>query len=285
MMLIADSGSTKTSWVLVDTDQNQIHFTTSGFNPYTQTKEQIIAIIQSEVCKNLTDILVEKLYFYGAGCSTDENKMLMHSCFKNYFKEAIIEIDHDLIAAARALWFNEKGIVAILGTGSNSCVYDGKNIIDSVPALGYILGDEGSGAYLGKSLIKDFLYLKMPEVIFEKFSNEYHLDSEIILDKVYKQDNPNKWLASFSTFIYANIEDNYCTDLVTNSIKAFFEGHIKNYEKYIDWPIGVIGSISYYYREIIEKVATGYGFTLKKVIKSPIDELVRYHLSIEKQNK
>jgi glucosamine kinase len=282
MILIAESGSTKTTWVLVKSDKKKSGFVTGGFNPYIQKREQISGIIKEEVIPNLKDISIEKIFFYGAGCSTETNKKLMQSCFKSFFNKADIEIEHDLIAAARCLWFNETGIVSILGTGSNSCVYDGANIIDGVPSLGFILGDEGSGAYMGKILVRDFLYRKMPEDIAEKLKKEYLLDTEKVLEKVYKKENPNRWLAAFSIFIRDNIKEEYFKNLVTTSMRAFFDCHIRQYKNYKDLPLGVVGSIGYYYKDFFENVAQEYGFTVKKVIKSPIDELVRFHVPAEK---
>jgi len=267
MILIADSGSTKTSWVLVNDEKRKVKFTTSGFNPYLQNREQIST-------KTPPPPKPKPM--------TAAEKKLMHSCFKSFFNKANIEIEHDLIAAARSLWFNETGIVAILGTGSNSCVYDGTNIIEAVPSLGYILGDEGSGAHMGKILVSDFLYQNMPDDIHEILKNEYLLDTRKALDRVYKKENPNRWLASFSIFIRDNIKEDYYKNLVNNSIRAFFEAHLKHYKNYKDLPLGVVGSVGYYYKDFVENVSKEYGFTLKKVIKSPIDELVNYHMPVEK---
>jgi glucosamine kinase len=283
MILIAESGSSKTTWVLVRDNKQKTKFLTTGFNPYIQKREQISGIIKEEVCPNVKDIVIEKIFFYGAGCSTDENKKLMHSCFKSFFNKATIEIEHDLIAAARCLWYNETGIVAILGTGSNSCVYDGTNIIDAVPSLGYILGDEGSGAYMGKTVVRDYLYQNMPAHIYDKLKKEYLLDTEKVLDKVYKKESPNRWLAAFSIFIRDNIKEEYYHNLVQNSMRDFFEAHLRHYKNYKDLPLGVVGSIGYYYKDFFENVAKEFGFTVKKVIKSPIDELVLYHLPAEKK--
>lgn len=279
MILIADSGSTKTSWALVNEDHSVGQFQSSGFNPYVQKQAEITLIIQMEVVPAIQQAGVSKIFFYGAGCSTPENKKLMHDSFKQYFKDSIIEIEHDLMGAARALWFNSPGIVSILGTGSNSCVYNGKDIVDAVPSLGFILGDEGSGAYMGKMLVRDFLYLKMPENLAQKFKNQYQLDATTILNQVYKKENPNRWLASFSVFILENISQKYCKSLVSASIQSFFDAHLNHYKKYSDYPLGVIGSIGYYYKDILEDIASKNGFTLKKIIKSPIAELVKYHIT------
>jgi len=283
MILIAESGSTKTSWVLVSQEGRKTRFATSGFNPYIQKREEISGIIKEEVMPNVKDTVVEHLYYYGAGCSTDVNIKLMYTCFKSFFNKAEIEVEHDLIAAARALWLDEGGIVSILGTGSNSCVYQGGHIIAAVPSLGYILGDEGSGAYMGKILVRDYLYSNMPGHIREKLKNEYLLDTEKALDRIYKKENPNRWLAAFSIFIRDNIIEPYFANLVQTSMRAFFEAHIKHYDNHKNMPLGVVGSVGYFYKDFFESAAQEYGFTLKKVIKSPVDELVKYHVPSQQE--
>ncbi len=278
MILIADSGSTKTSWVLLGDHQKRLEFQSQGFNPYVQSKEQISDTLKNEVYPILKDFEIRSVYFYGAGCSTKENVAIMHHCFKEFFVNADIQIEHDLMAAARALWHNEKGIVTILGTGSNSCVFDGGKIVKNVPSLGYILGDEGSGAYMGKKLIRACLYGLLPETLNKKLVSKYHPEDSAFLNHVYKMENPNRWLASFSIFISENIEDDFCRDLVLTTFKDFFDAHITHYKEYQEYPLGVVGSIGYYFRDQFEIVSKEYGFSLKKVIKSPIEELVNYHL-------
>ncbi len=279
MILIADSGSTKTSWVLTGENDQKLEFQTQGFNPYIQSKDQIAAILSNEVIPKIDNFSISNIYFYGAGCSSYENKSIMYNSFKNCFANSEIEIEHDLMGAARALWFNTEGIVGILGTGSNSCVYDGDKIVDSVPSLGFILGDEGSGAYMGKKLLRDFLYFKMPESIHKKIYATFGLDDKMILDQVYKKENPNRWLAGFSTFISENIHEDYCNELVEQSMRDYFEAHISQYPGFRDLPFGVVGSIGYVYRKQLEKISSEYSVNLKKLIKSPIDELVIYHLT------
>ena len=278
MILIADSGSTKASWVLASKTEIVLEFTSSGFNPYTQPKELIYRIISEEIFPKLNDISIESIYFYGAGCSSDSNKKLMSETFKSFFVKSNIEIEHDVMAAARALWLDGDGIIAILGTGSNSSLYKKGEIIYSIPALGYILGDEGSGAYLGKAILRDYLYNRMPEEISKDFHDKYALDAATILANVYQKENPNRWLASFAVFISENINEDYYRNIVLKSFRDFFESHLIQYPDYQNIPLGVIGSIGYYFREQLEIVSKEYGFSLKKVIKSPIDELVKYHM-------
>jgi|SRR6185437_225294 len=283
MILIADSGSTKTSWALADKGEKILEFMSSGFNPYIQSNELISKTIGEEIFPKVKGFNIEALYFYGAGCSTEANKNTMLHCFKSYFTKSNIEIEHDLLAAARALWFDGDGIAAIMGTGSNSCLYKGGIIASAVPSLGFILGDEGSGAYMGKIVVRDFLYHKMPGDISDKFKEKYDLSASSILENVYKKENPNRWLSSLAFFVSENIQEDYCRTLVLKSMKDFFEAHLVQYLGYKAMPLGAVGSIGFIFRDLLEIVAQDYGFNLNKVIKSPIEELVKYHLSMEKQ--
>ena len=277
MIAIAESGSSKTNWVILEGSKKVDEFITSGFNPYVQSREQISEIVKNEVHKVLKDKDVSDIFFYGAGCSSEENIKLMYSCFKSFFNMTEPHIQHDLLASCRALWHNEKGIAAILGTGSNSCVYDGQDVLDNMPALGFILGDEGSGAHMGKQLVIDFIYKKQDSAISEKLRIDYKLDKDYILDKVYKKPTPNRWLASFAPFIRDNTDNEYIHKLVMNAFRAFFEYHICCYPGYQTMNIAAVGSVAYHFQDYLQEVAKEYGCILAKVIKNPIEELVKYH--------
>ncbi len=282
MILIAESGSTKTQWLLISEDKKKKDFTSRGLNPYTQKREQICEIIKEEVAPHVQEFQPE-IHFYGAGCSTDENKRIIFSCLKSFFHKSEINVEHDLLAAARAGFTGEACISAILGTGSNACIYDGKDTISVLPNLGYILGDEGSGAHMGKQLIKDFLYRKMPFALSEKLRVEYNFDREIILNHIYKLPSPNRWLASFSYFIREHIKEEYCMNLVKNSFRAFFDIHItslQNESKKL--PIHAVGSIAFHYQDFLKETAADFGYEIGKIVKSPMDELVKYHMQIGK---
>jgi N-acetylglucosamine kinase-like BadF-type ATPase len=281
MQIIAESGSTKTYWKGTQGGKAILTFTTSGLNPYIQTREEINEILKSEVVPHIGNHIVKAIFFYGAGCSNEENNSLMYSCLKNFFHQAQIDVEHDLLGAARGLWGNNKGIVCILGTGSNSCIYENGEIKEGIPALGYILGDEGSGAYMGKRLVRDYLYLQMPQDLSEKLRMEYALDKDKILNKVYKQHNPNRWLASFSVFIRENFNFEYCQELVRSGFQDFFHGHVDKYRNYSDLPLGAVGSIAFLYKDLLADVANENGFHLAKVIRSPLDELVLYHKQLQ----
>jgi N-acetylglucosamine kinase-like BadF-type ATPase len=278
MILIAESGSTKTHWLLVNGGKKNTEFTSRGLNPYVQKRELICEIIKEEVAPHLQELDIADIHFYGAGCSTDENKKIIYSCLKSFFHKSNIHVEHDLLAAARAGFTGETAIVAILGTGSNACIYDGKDTISVLPNLGYILGDEGSGAHMGKILIKDFLYRKMPFELSEKLRVEYNFDRDIILDHIYKLPSPNRWLASFSFFIREHIKEEYFVNLIRNYFREFFDIHISSLQSGSKkYPIHAIGSIAFHYQDYLKETAAEFGFEIGKIVKSPMDELAKYH--------
>lgn len=285
MIVVAESGSTKTHWSVLHKGQEELSFTSIGINPYINSREEILTIIEDQVFPPLKELPVSKIYYYGAGCSTPENCFDVHSAIKTYIKDAEIEVQHDLFAAARALHGNEPGIAMILGTGSNSCVYNGKMIVDGIPSLGFILGDEGSGAHLGKQLVRDFLYLQVPLSLTQKLVEEYQLSKELILNNVYKKPSPNRWLATFAPFIRKNLDEDYMYRLVKESFNDFFVNHIAFYQKFKAYPLGAVGSIAYFFQDVLKEVAEEHGFNLTKVVQSPMKELVNYHLKLQENWK
>ncbi|MGZ5242760.1 MAG: hypothetical protein ACXWW0_02690 [Bacteroidia bacterium] len=278
MILISESGSTKTHWLLVEEGSKNVEFTSRGLNPYIQSREQMCEILKEEVAPHLQDLEISEIDFYGAGCSTDENKKQIYACLKSFFHKSKVTVEHDLLAAARAGFTGETAIIAILGTGSNACIYDGNETYSVMPNLGYILGDEGSGAHLGKCLIKDFLYKKMPFELSEKLRVEYNFDRDIILDHIYKQPTPNRWLASFSYFIRENISYDYTKNLVRDALREFFNIHISSLQsRHHKLPIHAIGSIAFHYQDFLREVAEEFDCEIGKIIKTPMDELAKYH--------
>jgi N-acetylglucosamine kinase-like BadF-type ATPase len=278
MMLIAESGATKTTWARIEKDGEASYFTTDGLSPVMQTQEQIVERIKTQLMPNLPGYSPDIVVFYGTGVSSADRIAIMKNALHTFFPLAALEVEHDLLAAARAAYAGETTIVAILGTGSSTCVFDGDKIIAELPAPGFILGDEGSGSYMGKALVRDVLYNKMPANVRTMFKKEYTLDKNIAIDHVYKQPDPARWLASFTKFIHANIEEEYCKNLVLNSFRQFFEYHISAYSAYKQSPMNVIGSIAFYFREQLEQVCSEYEFTFGRVIQAPIEELVKFHL-------
>lgn len=285
MILIADSGSTKTDWRLIDSQRNIFQFSTIGFNPYFQDVEAISDELRLNLLPKIKLVSLEEInsgdtiiHFYGAGCSCDEKCDIVKTAILQVFPEAMVEVEHDLLAAARALCGKNKGIAAIMGTGSNSCYYNGERIEESVASLGYILGDEGSGAYIGKRFIQDYLNNDMPKNISKDFFETYKLSKDYIFEAIYKKPMPSKFLASFSKFIYQNQNDTYVHKLIINSFDQFFDKHICKYSNYQQVKMSCVGSVAYYYRNKLRSVADSKGVTIDKIIESPISGLTLYHL-------
>jgi glucosamine kinase len=281
MILIADSGSTKTDWRFIDADSRIFPFLTSGFNPYFQTSSDISSVI----AKDLKPLLVPQLgtgvldiFFYGAGCGNEKNCGLVRTALEEQFPESIITIYSDMLAAAHALCGQSAGLVAILGTGMNSACYDGRQLVSQQPSLGYILGDEGSGAYLGKLLLADYLNKEMPEDMRLRFESRFALSKDQILEKVYKEQLPNRFLASFSLFIYQNLAQQYCIDLVAGAFRCFFDLHICKYPEYKKLKLSCSGSVAFWYSNILRRIAEEKGVMLDKVVETPIAGLSLYHI-------
>lgn len=275
MILIAESGSSKTDWVLLGNKGEYKRQQTLGINPYHQNTNSIIEIINS-----LIDFeSVKQIFFYGAGCATDDKKKIIKDSLLQIFPDANCEINSDILAAARSVCGKEKGIACIIGTGSNSCLYDGKNIKHNVPPLGYILGDEGSGAVLGKKLLADLLKGLAPAEIKSAFYQKYNLECANIINKLYKEEAPSRFLAQFTVFISENINSPYISQLVKKSFTEFFERNVKQYDNHTKLPIHFIGSIAFYFKNELEIVATKMGLQIGKIEQSPLEGLIQYHLS------
>jgi len=277
MLLIADSGSTKTDWKLIGANTD-VYFQASGINPFYMSNEQVLSELKMNVVPHINQ-QPEQLYFYGAGI-TGNQKERMEQILSELFSGSKIYAESDLLGAARALCGNEEGIACIMGTGANSCLYDGEKIIDNIPPLGFIQGDEGSGAVLGKKLITMYLKRELSEELSDKFKKQYGLDTSKILRKVYQEAFPNRFLAEFAKFIYQNIEHEQMYQLVYESFIEFLERNVFKYAKYKKLKIHFVGSIAFYFRDIIEKIFSEKKLKLGKIIKSPLDELGKYHLNI-----
>ncbi|MGZ6523173.1 MAG: N-acetylglucosamine kinase [Bacteroidia bacterium] len=285
MILIADSGSTKTDWRLID-DQKQIYqYATQGINPYFKTSDEIAAIVDDELIpqlsKNLkpgTQYPISNIFFYGAGCGADQKKEIVHSALSKEFPGAKIIIETDLLGAARSVCGATKGMAAILGTGASTCYYDGINIVEKIPSLGYILGDEGSGAHIGKTFIQAYLNKEMPANLSDRFYERFKLGKDEILDAVYKQPMPNRFLASFSKFIYQNLKEQFVVDMVAGCFGEFFDKHICKYQKHKEVKLSCVGSVAFYYSNILRAVALNKGVNIDTIIETPIAGLTLYHL-------
>lgn len=277
MILLADSGSTKTDWCLVDKGNAIRKIKTRGTNPFFQTEDEIAAEIQSSLLPELPSADIDDVYFYGAGC-TKEKLPVLEKTLKHHLNiSGHCEVATDMLAAARSLCGHRPGIACILGTGSNSCLYDGEGITKNVSPLGFILGDEGSGAVLGKKLIGDILKNQMPENIISKFRDKYNLDNAEIIERVYRRKLPNRFLAGFVPFLSENIEEPAIRDFLIENFRSFLVRNVKQYDGWDVLPIGFNGSIAYYFRRQLEEALRLEGMTIGNVIKAPMDGLIAYH--------
>ncbi|MGI4871959.1 MAG: hypothetical protein ACRYFX_12375 [Janthinobacterium lividum] len=279
MILIADGGSTKTNWCQLSDAGQRVYFNTEGYNPDFVDTPTIVA----SLAKNLPDTLpreaVSEIYFYGAGVSSPAKAEVIAAALRQQFPAAKkVEVTEDLLAAARALLGHEAGFASILGTGTNSCIYDGDKITYNVDSLGYFLGDEGSGSYLGKRLLRDYLRGLLPDGLQEALREEYHLGSRNeILDQLYNQPLPNRYLASFAKFCYDHNNVSYCRQIVVEAFEAFFQNLVLHYPDYQSLTFNCIGSVGYNFRDALTQVANSHGMQVGKIIRSPIDDLVSYH--------
>lgn len=276
MILIADSGSTKTDWRAIDKKGKVEQARCAGFNPYYQKEEDIynelVTILKPQLKGN-----ADKIYFYGAGCSAEDKKNIVSAALAKVFPETQIEINHDLLAAARAVCGKEAGIACILGTGSNSCLYNGEKIVAQVPNLGYMLGDEGSGAILGKKIVAAFLSNELPQHLMDKFEKRYQATRDVVLDHVYKKPFPNRYLAGFSRFLFHNLSDPFIYNLVYHTFEEFYNKHVIKYDNYQNYKVHFVGSIAFYYSNVLRQVANDKGIVVKNIMETPISGLTLYH--------
>ena len=278
MILLADSGSTKTEWILVEGTGNTKVFRTIGLNPYYIEEIDIKHTITVNLLRNFERDSVEEVYFYGSGCGADDKKKQMENILTELFFTAKIFVYTDILGAARALFGKEEGIACILGTGANSCLYDGNEITSIVPSLGFIFGDEGSGSYLGKQLILHYFKNTLPERIKSAFIKKYNLADTDILDGLYRRPFPNRFLGSFSQFIYEQSNDKFIKKMIEDSFNKFIENYIRKYKNYKKYKIGITGSVAFFFKKELEEEFKKNFLELKFIFKSPIDNLVKYHL-------
>jgi N-acetylglucosamine kinase-like BadF-type ATPase len=276
MILIADSGSSKTDWRVIHKDGKISQHRSVGFNPYYMTSEEMSVQMQQDFLTDLSDE-IEEIYYYGAGCAAPERKEEVVLALRTIFNHAKIHVDHDLSAAAHATCGRLPGIACILGTGSNSCDYDGENIIDQRPAAGYILGDEGGGCYVGRKFLQDFIHEEMPAIIRNAAIERFGITQNIIQDHVYRQSYPSRYMASFCRFITENKSNPYCYSLFYNSFKDFFAKHVCKYIDFQKKPVNFVGSIAYYNSDILRRAALDTGIKVHLIIENPIAGLTLYH--------
>lgn len=276
MKLIADSGSTKTAWRLIGTSGEIKDIKTSGLNPFFRTEEDVF----QEVIKFLlpeTGNEVQEIYFYGAGIVNAEKGDIIRRALNRIYSNATVETHSDVLGAARALFGNKAGIACILGTGSNVCLYDGEKIAGGISPLGFILGDEGSGAVMGRKLLGDYFKEVMPAYLREDFTKQFNLTREEALNRVYRTEKPNQFLAQFTPFLSKHAGSAYCQEFVQHNFMEFFERNVTKLPAYNQYPIGFIGSVAWYFSQILNNTANYFGFEQTSIIKEPIDGLEKYY--------
>lgn len=286
MRLIADGGSTKADWILLDNSGNQVFKTrTGGLNPAVFAKELLEKRIAENKelfsCKDSVD----EVFFYGAGCGTQRPTQILKEVFEAFFTKAKVDVKEDTYAASYAVTVDEPCLVCILGTGSNSCYFDGKKVTAGIPSLGYVIMDEASGNYFGKKLLRDYYYKKMPSNLAKKFEEQFDLDADEIKRNIYKEENPNTYLAHFAEFIFKNERNLYFNKVLTKGMKDFFTNRVLPFEVSNKVPIRFVGSIAYFAADIIKDVAHYYLVNVDKIVRRPIDGLIDYHQKLLQGNK
>jgi N-acetylglucosamine kinase-like BadF-type ATPase len=282
MILIADSGSSKTDWLLIKDNQTIENIETPGINPFFQKTEEItemlLSVFPEEIKKQKAEI-----HFYGAGCIKGKTDSIIRNALKTVFPLAETEVEDDMLGAARSLLGNQAGIACILGTGSNSCKYDGEKIIDKIPPLGFILGDEGSGAWLGKIFLNNYFKRAIPADLKAITDSELKLEMPKVLSAVYKEEYPSRYLAGFSKFIIKNGNHPYIKKLIRNGFDAFLTNNVEKYSGYKSLPVNFVGSIAFYYADLLRDVAKSKYIKVSKILHKPIEGLIEYHLGRKNQ--
>ena len=275
--LVADSGATKCEWCLIQPRKTTI-FVTQGLSPYFLGKEAMTDIIRKEVLPNLSkNTSIDSVHFYGTGLGNPNHAKMVNKVLKSIFPSSKIEVNTDILAAARALCGNENGIACILGTGSNSCYYNSKKIVKNRAGIGYILGDEGSGAYLGKKVVQYYLYETFDAELMEKFKKQYGLSPTEILENVYQKPLANRYLASFTLFLAENRGHYMIENIIEDVLNDFFYQHLLKYKEIWEYPINFIGSVAFGFSDILQELCAAYEFKVGKILQKPMEGLIAYH--------
>lgn len=281
MKLIAESGSTKTVWVSLDASGDVLWTRSSiGLNPFFVDSNEVESEYK-QVLEGFNANEINNIHFYGASCSSPQRNKIISDGLIRVSKNAVIDVNHDLLAAARATCKTERGIACILGTGSNSCEFDGKQIIDNVPSMGFMVGDEGSGSAIGRRLVRAWIYREMPEDLKRSFVETFDLSKEYVLDALYNKPKPNRFLASLSRFCAEVPQHELIQSILIESFEEFIDRHVLKYESAPDFPIHFVGSIAHYYRKELKIALNNRALNLGLIVQNPIEELVKYHSQSE----
>jgi N-acetylglucosamine kinase-like BadF-type ATPase len=277
-LLIADSGSTHTNWCLISQNTKVLEFNTTGINPFMQESHSIAELLAAQT-SHLHIPNPDLIYFYGAGCINAEKKEIVHQGLIPVFGDCKMEIESDLLAAARGLCQNSEGIACILGTGSNSCYYNGHEIDQNVSPLGFILGDEGSGAVLGRKLIGNILKNQFPQAIIDDFRTTYNLTAADILENVYRKPYPNRFLASFTPFIHKHLSNTQVHQMVTDEFELFLQRNVMQYDASKRLAVNFTGSVAHFFAQPLTQAIKNCGLTLGTIERSPLEGLIQFHIN------
>lgn len=275
-ILVADSGSTKCEWCLVSGKEKK-QFSTQGISPYFLLYSEVLELLEKNVLPKTKKHTVEEIFYYGTGCKSVINRQMMRKAIRKIFPDADVLVEHDLMGAAKALCGKEKGIACILGTGCNSCYYNGKRIIKNSPGLGYVLGDEGSGAYLGKKVLQYYLYNTFDEDLIFRFNDKFNTNDAQILENIYKKPLPNRYLASFAVFLSENRGHYMIENIIEDGLNDFFFQHICKYNESWRYPINFVGGVAYIFRDVVKELCNTYQFEPGRILKNPLEGLLDYH--------
>lgn len=279
MKFVIESGSTKANWAMLNNEGSIAGtFDTMGFNPFFHTSDFIAKQIRENAALANTAVEIDEVFFYGAGCSSDYYKQIVSSGLMQVFEKASIHVNHDLAAAAYSTYTGEPCICCIIGTGSNSCYFDGHTLTEEVPALSYILGDEGSGSYFGKRVLADYLYKKLPADLNKDLENSYLLSKAIVFENVYQKPFANVYLASFTAFVGKHKHHPYFVPIIEAGMKLFLENHVCCYPQYKEVPTHFVGSVAFHFGDALKREASKLGIKMGNIIRQPIEHLVSYHV-------
>ena len=275
--LIADSGATKAEWCLLEPGKRRKIVETQGISPYFLTATQVNELLLQELLPKLKGVEVTELDYYGTGCSNPAHVKMLKQVLKKLFPKAQVQVEHDLLGAAKAACGTDKGVVCILGTGSNSCYYNGRKIVKNSPGLGYVLGDEGSGAHLGKKVLQYYLYNTFDPDLMDRFQAKYQTDAVSILESVYKQPLPNRYLAGFTGFLVENRGHYMVENIIEDSFNDFIFHHLYKYKETWTLPIHFIGSVAFGFKDVLRDLCHAYELQTGQFLKKPMDGLIRFH--------
>lgn len=280
MILVADSGSSKTDWMVYSPEQT-LAFTTQGINPYFVNANDVVKILSKN--KELSGYAhaVKEVYFFGSGCSTPDKHEIISNGLSAFFINAFISVDHDLIGSAYATCGDKKGLTCILGTGSNISYFDGENVQPTKHGLGYVLGDEGSGTYFGRKVLVSYLYKTMPSDLSSAFATQFAVDKDIVIDNIYRKPLPNAYLATFSRFMIAHKNHPFIQKILREGFQEFIDTNVKDYKEYKTLDCNFVGSISFYYQDTLREVFAENNIKIGKILQKPIEGIFDYILKRE----